>query len=133
MTMTELELNKIHPMDCLQGMKLLKSDSIDLIITDPPYNIASPYCFTKSGGRIVTTQQAWGKWDTYHPFEYELLIMQVINESYRILKPGGAMYMFTANADNGYFIRLAKQRGFISRNQLAIVKKNPQFSYTRKN
>lgn len=32
-----LELNKIYNMDCLEGMKLLPDDSIDVIITSPPY------------------------------------------------------------------------------------------------
>lgn len=27
-------------MDCLKGMKQLKPNSIDLIVTDPPYNIS---------------------------------------------------------------------------------------------
>ena len=33
-----LEINKIHCMDCLKGMKQLEDNSVDLIITDPPYN-----------------------------------------------------------------------------------------------
>jgi len=34
-----LELNKIYNMDCLEGLKQLEDNSIDCIITDPPYNI----------------------------------------------------------------------------------------------
>ena len=34
-----LELNKIHNMNCIEGMKLLPDNSIDAIITDPPYEI----------------------------------------------------------------------------------------------
>ena len=30
-----LELNKIHNMDCLDGLKLLDDNSIDSIVTDP--------------------------------------------------------------------------------------------------
>jgi len=33
-----MELNKIYNMDCLEGMKQLKDNSIDLILTDPPYS-----------------------------------------------------------------------------------------------
>ena len=33
----EEELNKIHNMDCLEGMKKLPDNSIDLVVTDPPY------------------------------------------------------------------------------------------------
>jgi DNA modification methylase len=31
-------------MDCLEGMKLLEDNSIDLIVTSPPYNLMSQYC-----------------------------------------------------------------------------------------
>jgi len=34
-----LEPNKIYNMDCLDGMKQLDDNSIDLIVTDPPYGI----------------------------------------------------------------------------------------------
>lgn len=32
-----IELNKIYCMDCLDGMKMIPDNSIDLIVTDPPY------------------------------------------------------------------------------------------------
>ena len=34
-----LELNKIHNMDCLEGLRMLPDKSIDLVVTDPPYDI----------------------------------------------------------------------------------------------
>lgn len=34
-----LEINQIYNMDCLEGLKLLPDDSVDLIVTDPPYNL----------------------------------------------------------------------------------------------
>ena len=34
-----LELNKIYNMDCIEGMKLIPDNSIDSIVTDPPYEI----------------------------------------------------------------------------------------------
>lgn len=41
-----LELDKIYFMDCLEGIKLIADNSIDLIVTDPPYEIEN----TKAGG-----------------------------------------------------------------------------------
>ncbi|UVD42583.1 putative adenine-specific DNA methyltransferase [Staphylococcus phage vB_SauM-V1SA22] len=32
----ELELNKIYNEDCLEGMKKIPDNSVDLIVTDPP-------------------------------------------------------------------------------------------------
>jgi site-specific DNA-methyltransferase (adenine-specific) len=35
----EFELNKIYCMDCLEGLKKIPDNSVDLILTDPPYSI----------------------------------------------------------------------------------------------
>lgn len=32
-----LEINKVWNMDCIEGMKLLPDNSVDSIVTDPPY------------------------------------------------------------------------------------------------
>ena len=63
-----IELNKTHNMDCLDGMKLLEDNSIDLTVTSPPYdnlrkyngysfdfeNISKElYRVTKDGGIVV--------------------------------------------------------------------------------
>jgi DNA modification methylase len=34
-----LEFNNIYNMDCIDGMRLMSPESIDLIITDPPFAI----------------------------------------------------------------------------------------------
>ena len=36
-----LELNRIYNQDCLEGIKLIDDDSIDLIFTDPPYKLVA--------------------------------------------------------------------------------------------
>ena len=38
-----LETNKIYNMDCLDEMKLLDSNSIDLVVTSPPYDNLRKY------------------------------------------------------------------------------------------
>lgn len=34
-----LEYNKIYNMDCIEGIKLLEDNSIDLVVIDPPYKL----------------------------------------------------------------------------------------------
>lgn len=132
--MTEpLRLNTIYLKDAIEGLKLLKDESVDLVVTDPPYNIASASKTTMKSGTPISTMKAWGEWDQRHPFEYELLILSVINECYRILKPGGALYMFSSREQNGYFVRKALERGFTYRNQLVMVKTNPIPSLSKSN
>lgn len=38
-----LEINKIYCEDCLEGMKKIDTESIDLVITSPPYNADKEY------------------------------------------------------------------------------------------
>jgi DNA modification methylase len=119
-------------MDCLEGLKQLSAESVDLVVTDPPYNIAADHRRTKQGNQIMSTKEAWGEWDSYHPFDYDLMMLTVMSECYRILKPGGSLYLFTARQDNGFFVRKAVERGFTYQNQLALLKRNPlpHFSQT---
>lgn len=129
----ELALNRIHRLDALEGLKRLRDKSIDLVVTDPPYNIASRNRLTMQSGKLVSTMDAWGKWDCLHPFDYDLMIMHVLSQCYRVLKPGGSLYMFTAAEDNGFFIRQAVARGFTVRNQLIMLKRTAMPSFAKKN
>lgn len=65
-----MELNKIYNEDCLEGMKRIPDQSIDLIITDLPY------------------QKTKNKWDSMIPLE-------PLWEQYnRIIKSNGAIILF---------------------------------------
>lgn len=114
--------NRIFLKDAIEGLKTLPDESVDLIVTDPPYNIASKGRRTIFKNRLITTEESFGSWDIMHPFDHEVLLLQLISEAYRILKRGGSFYVFTARQDNGYYIRKAVERGFTYRNQIAVVK-----------
>lgn len=118
-------LNDVNQAEAIAALTRLPEESVDLIVTDPPYNLAKPGRSTRVQGRVVSTMKAWGSWDRHHPFDYDLLILRLISESWRTLKPGGALYLFTATQHAGYFARKAEERGFEYRTQLALVKKNP--------
>lgn len=38
-----MRANTIQNQDCIRGMKKLSSESVDLVVTSPPYNIGMPY------------------------------------------------------------------------------------------
>jgi site-specific DNA-methyltransferase (adenine-specific) len=44
---TTLEINKIHQIDCLKGLKALDRGTVDVIVTSPPYNIGIDYSLYK--------------------------------------------------------------------------------------
>lgn len=62
-----MELNKIYNMDCVDGMKLLDDNSIDLTVTSPPYDNLR----------------------VYNGFQWDF--EGVANELYRITKSGGVL------------------------------------------
>ena len=82
-----LELNKIYNMDCLEGMRLLDDDSVDLIITSPPYNL---------GKNHHTGNNRFKSYSDYNddmPEElYQQWQIEILNECYRILKSNGSIW-----------------------------------------
>lgn len=60
--------------DCLEGMKELKDNSINLVVMDPPYNIGKDH---------------WDKIDNYVGW-----MGKVFTELERVLKDNGSMYFF---------------------------------------
>lgn len=75
-----LELNKIHNMDCVEGMRLLRDASIDLIITSPPYWKGFEYeAYFNSYKQYLDWCEMW------------------LKECKRVLKPNGTFYLNVIN------------------------------------
>lgn len=90
----EFRLNNIYNMDCLELMKNIKSDTIDLIFADPPYNLSNSKFkmkFTKSGGTDLNTDK--GGWDKFSADGFEEFTKKWLLECFRILKPNGAIWV----------------------------------------
>lgn len=47
-----MDVDVIYNQDCLEGMKSIPDESIDLIVTDPPYITTSRGCAGNSGGML---------------------------------------------------------------------------------
>ncbi len=63
-------INKIHNTDCIEGLKMLPDNSIDLTVTSPPYFNAKEY----------------SHWETYN--DYLKWLKDVFSEVYRVTKQG---------------------------------------------
>jgi len=75
----EPEQNCIHNEDCIIGMGKIKSDSVDIILCDPPYNIGKDF-----GNN--SDKQEMG--------DYLIWCDTWIKECIRILKPNGTLYIY---------------------------------------
>ena len=88
-----LELNKIYCMDCLEGMKQIPDNTIDLIVTSPPYNNFRNRRTQKS------RENYWKRTNiVYKDFsdkmsddDYIQWQISCINEMVRIIKPTGTI------------------------------------------
>lgn len=75
--------------NCLTEMKMIKSESIDLIFADPPYNVSGEKHLTVKSGKPVKLDK--GEWDKiYNIHEFNLMW---IKECIRILKPHGTLWI----------------------------------------
>jgi len=112
--------------DCLEYMATMADESVDLIVTDPPYLMDY-----KTGRRN-------GKADKYdanqenvtHKFATVIdgdndpeLISNYIKECYRIMKDDTAMYMFCNSNKVAYFVN-ELEKLFTMRNIIVWVKNN---------
>jgi site-specific DNA-methyltransferase (adenine-specific) len=80
--------------DCIEGMKELSSNSIDCIITSPPYN--------KKGllGSVNPGNQIWAKFNIdYNEYddnmpenEYQQWMVEFLDECYRVIKDDGSIF-----------------------------------------
>ena len=82
-----MEINKIYNMDCLEGMKKLENNSVDLIITSPPYNLGKTH---HTGSNRF---KSYEEYDDNMPEElYQQWQNEVLNECFRVLKEDGSMW-----------------------------------------
>jgi len=96
-----LELNKLYNMDCMEGMKLLDDNSIDNIVTDPPYELGFM-------GK---------KWDnTGIAYSVDLW-----TECLRVLKPGGHMLAFGGTRTYHRMVCAIEDAGFEIRDQMQWI------------
>jgi len=110
-------INQVIEGDCLEVMKQISDHSVDLIITDPPYNISGLSKGIELHGKPVNISH-FGDWD------YEFDPEQFIKESKRVLKKNGQIYIFTSDRLIGKYIDLLIKHDFHYRNTICWFKTN---------
>lgn len=77
-------VNKIYTMDCIELLRSLPGESIDMIFTDEPYGITSSIISFRQRKAMVTAFE----WDGDLPAH---LTIPWVYEAGRVLKPGGVL------------------------------------------
>lgn len=87
--------NQLIKGDCLEVMRSFDDDSIDAIVTSPPYNKKG-----LKGGKKKIGNQVWKKFnidyneygDNLSEDDYANWMIEVLNEMKRIIKPNGSIF-----------------------------------------
>ena len=114
-----METDKIYNMDCLEGMKQMESDSVDAIISDPPYQLTS---ITKRFGKEDSAEAQYGIDSAFQKVssgfmgkEWDVLpSVEILKECLRVLKQGAwALWLMTPRQDSQLeFLLRLRQAGF---------------------
>src|SRR3989344_1850774 len=110
-----VRLNKIYNEDCLKFLKRVPDNFVDLIVTDPPYNVSQKSDIKVNGGVI---RKNFGDWD----FNFDPL--PVLAEFKRVLKPNGQIYVFCGNSLLPLYMQEFTSHWFF-RNLIVWSKTNP--------
>lgn len=110
-----MKINHIANQDCIKYLKTLPDNSVDLVVTDPPYNVSQKKDINYKKFNVVKN---FGAWD--FNFDPE----PVLAELKRVLKPNGQIFVFCSTNQIPQYMGLFKQ-GWNFRNLLVWYKTNP--------
>lgn len=116
-----LHLNRIHNLNCIEGLKLLPDNSIDCCVTSPPY----------FGLRDYGTEEQIGMEQT--PDEFVDKLVQVFSEVKRVLKTEGTLWLNLGDSYNGYPANVKRGGELSGKNQHARQFKDSGYGLAVKN
>jgi len=97
--------------DCLDKLKELDDNSVDSIVTDPPYGLSAP----KNSGKSSKGGFMGKAWD------YDVPSQEVWEECMRVLKPGGHLLAFAGSRTYHRMAVRIEDAGFEIRDQIMWV------------
>ena len=104
----ELELNKVYNCDCLDLLKNMPGNSIDLVVTDPPYKITARGSSGTMGGYWKNDIAKKGDIFKNNNIDCE----EYMPELYRVLKDGTILYLMCNNINLQHMINVGTKCGF---------------------
>lgn len=106
----------LYNTDCIKAMSKIDKDMIDLIVTDPPYNLGN-FMKNRDTNLKKMRDNFFGSagWDDMEFDEWENSMDLFFKESARVIKNGGTMIVFMAIIKVETIIKLAENMAFITK------------------
>ena len=129
---SQLPLDDIVEGECIQTLSTLPEGSVDLIFADPPYNLSGKgmkWQGKMDGGDWHKVNE---RWDHMTSDDYGAFTRAWLDESFRILKPGGGIYVCATLHNLGTVLMMLEGVGFRALNLITWNKPNAMPSMTRR-
>lgn len=125
----KIPFDYIANLDCIEGMKALPDNCVDLIIADPPYNLSksgdwkwdNSVSLAGMGGNWNITNE---NWDNMSLDDYLNFSIAWLSETKRILKPTGSMWIFGTYHNIGIINIVCQMLNIEIINEVIWYKKN---------
>ena len=116
----------LHSQDCIEVMTSIEENSVDLILTDPPYNLGN-FMRDRDTNLKKMRDNFFGSagWDDLSFEEWEESMDSFFEESVRVLKHGGSMIVFMAIIKVESIIKIAERHGLYYKTTGIWHKLNP--------
>ena len=135
-----MKTNIIIKGNCIEEMKKLPDESVDCIITDPPYNISKlndNRDRSKLNSPIMRRESPlvydFGEWDNMNRKDFLEFTKIWLKECCRVLKEDGCIISFFNKEDISYLNWIAKEYGIRTRTIFTWHKTNPVPSFRKVN
>lgn len=112
--------------DCLEALRSIDGDSVDLILTDPPYNLGL-FMKERATNLKALRDNYFGAagWDNLEYDQWNESMDSFFDEAARVMKPGGSMVVFMAVIKVESIIAQAVKHGFYYKTTGTWHKQNP--------
>jgi len=126
-----IKTNHVLVGDCIEQLKKLPSESVDLVFADPPYNLQlASELLRPNNTRVDGVDDEWDKFTSFAA--YDQFCRAWLTECRRILKPDGALWVI-GSYHNVFRLGSALQDlGFWIQNDIIWRKVNPMPNFRGK-
>ncbi|HSG34206.1 MAG TPA: site-specific DNA-methyltransferase [Sphingomonadaceae bacterium] len=120
----DLPLGQILAGDCVEAMRGLPDNSVDLVFADPPYNLQLGGDLNRpDGSHVDAVTDDWDRFDSFTV--YDNFTRDWLTEARRVLKPDGSLWVIGSYHNIFRVGALMQDLGFWILNDIVWRKSNP--------